>query len=371
MLVLASAGTAAAAERAPIPADASAALEGGDAAGALALAQAAAERCTASARERDACFDIWEFVAQAGLAADRADVAEIGARRAIALVAPDSEDGIGAAVVLASVLQARGRYADAEPLLRAALATAIGVEGAGGAGAAIISARLAAGLIATGNWDEAERLARRAVAVLSAMPQVPPELLAGVLVQHGLALAMLDRHAEAEPVLRRALTMTDSAGLGGTKELANATLALGIGLMGQARYADAAAMLARAVDLCERQFGKTHFETRKALVALGLAQQQLGATAEAERTLRRAVALHAVTGIWDNVEAITAAAAAGDLIAEHDPRGARIYFARATLGIRQRIDGARDYGPAAQAELRMFGPIFQRQVRVAWLSQAR
>jgi tetratricopeptide (TPR) repeat protein len=207
------------------------------------------------------------------------------------------------------------------------------------------------------------------VAILSAVSDAPPEMLAGVLVEYGLVLTMLDRGAEAEPVLRRALALSDGGAADGSPMLAVAVMSLGMGMMGRGRPAEAEAMLRRAVALTERHFGPSHFETRKALLALGMTLRELGRLAEAEQVLRRAVYAHAQTGIWDNVEAITTAMAVGDVVERRDPAAARIFYARAALGVRRRLETYRDYGAAAQAELAMFAPVFHSQVRTAWAAQ--
>ncbi|MBX4389234.1 hypothetical protein K4H03_24460, partial [Mycobacterium tuberculosis] len=93
--------------------------------------------------------------------------------------------------------------------------------------------------------------------------------------------------------------------------------------------------------------------------------RELGREGEAEPYLRRAVIAHALTGIWDNMDAIMAAVAMGEVTRTRSPGEARVFYARAALGVQRRIASFRGYDAGAQAELRYFAPIFARQVEAA------
>ena len=352
-------------QRLPPPPDAIAALTAGDPARALELAEVAGDACARQEASPASCFDIWQFIIQAAMAANRPSDAEAAARRLLAATPPDREEAAGAQLLLAMLLQGRGRHGEAEPLLRAALATALRVEGPDGAMVGMITGRLGVVLIAFQREAEAEAMLRRAVAILSARSEVPPELLIGIMIEHGMALGMLDRHAEAETVLRRALALTGGGGDAG-KTLPSALMALGMGLMEQERYDQAEPALRQAVALHERQYGKQHFETAKALLAYGVLLRDVGRIAEAEMTLRRAIIPHALSGDWSTVEAVTTAIALGELIAYRNPAEARLLFSRAALGVRRRVASYRDHGAEAQAELANFSLIFFGQVQLAW-----
>lgn len=359
------AASAHAAQRLPPPPDAVAALTAGDPVRALELARAAGDACARQAASPASCFDIWQFIIQAAMAANRPSDAEAAARRLLAATPPDREEAAGAQLLLAMLLQGRGRHGEAEPLLRAALTTALRIEGPDGAMVGMVTGRLGVALVAFQREAEAEAMLRRAVAILSAKSEVPPELLVGVMIEHGMVLGMLDRHAEAEAILRRALALTGSGGESG-KALPSALMGLGMGLTSQERYAEAEPILRQAVALHERQFGKLHFETAKALLAYGMLLRDVGRLADAEVTLRRAIIPHATSGDWTTIEAVTTAIALGELIAYRNPGEARLFFSRAALGARRRIVSYRDHGAEAQAELANFSLIFLGQVQLAW-----
>jgi tetratricopeptide (TPR) repeat protein len=187
-----------------------------------------------------------------------------------------------------------------------------------------------------------------------------------VLLDHGLVLAHLGRHREAEAPLRRGVALVDTGAVDAGPVLPGALLALGTALRARGQAAEAEPVLRRALALQEAQFGRDHYATRVALVAVGAALRELGREGEAEPLLRRAVYAHAATGIWDNFPAISAATAMGQLTRRRSPGEARVFYARAALGAQRRIAQYRDHGPAAQAELRSFAPIFVGQVEAAW-----
>ncbi len=353
------------AQRLPPPPDAVAALMAGDPARALELARAAGDACGKQVAAPAACFEIWQFIVQAAMAANRPSDAEAAARRLLAATPPDREEAAGAQLLLAMLLQGRGRHGEAEPLLRAALTTALRIEGPDGAMAGMVSGRLGVTMVAFRREAEAEAMLRRAVAILSAHREFPPELLVGVMIEHGMVLGMLDRHAEAEAVLRRALALTGAGG-DAAKTLPSALMALGMGLMGQERYDQAEPALRQAVALHERQFGKLHFETAKALLAYGMLLRDMGRIADAEMTLRRAIIPHAISGDWSTIEAVTTAITLGELVAYRNPLEARLFFSRAALGARLRVGSYRDHGTEARAELANFSLIFLGQVQLAW-----
>ena len=354
-----------AAQRVPPPPDAIAALSGGDPMRALSLARASGDGCAVNPATPDACADIWLLIVEAAMAADQPAEAELAARRLLAVIPADRQEASGAQLLLGMLLQARGRHAEAEPLLRAALNIALRIEGPNGAGVGMITGRLGISLIAFRREVEAEAMLRRAVAILSARSDVPPELLVGVMIEHGMALGMLDRHTEAEAVLRRALVLAGGGG-DAAKTLPSAMMALGMGLMGQERYREAEPALRQAVALHERHYGKLHFETAKALLAYGMLLRDVGRHADAEVMLRRAIIPHALSGDWSTMEAVTTAVALGELVAYRNPQEARLFFSRAALGARLRVASYRDHGIAAQAELSNFSMIFFGQVQLAW-----
>jgi tetratricopeptide (TPR) repeat protein len=312
------------------------------------------------------CLAIAVCPAEAAQVSDPLAGIEAEARVALAASRPGSEERVVAQLMLATLLQSRGRFQEAEPLLRDAQALSIRREGIDSAVAAFISSRLALQLFVLDQAEVAEPLLRRAATILSAARDAPPPFVAMVLLDHGLVLAHLGRHGEAEAQLRRGVALVDTGAVDARPALPGALLALGTALRARGQAAEAEPILRRALALHEVQFGRDHYATRVALVAVGAALRELGREAEAEPLLRRAVYAHAVTGVWDNFAAISAAAAMGQVTRRRNPAEARVFYARAALGAQRRIAQYRAHGPAAQAELRSFAPIFAGQVEAAW-----
>jgi tetratricopeptide (TPR) repeat protein len=112
--------------RMPLPPAASAAFERGEYAAALQSVEDALSRCAPSPERPDRCFDLLLVAANLSLRTERLVQAEDYLRRANQLagsISPEDRVAIAAIDNRAFILQARGRQAEAEQIMRRTLAT--------------------------------------------------------------------------------------------------------------------------------------------------------------------------------------------------------------------------------------------------------
>ena len=222
------------------------------------------------------------------------------APHALAVAGRADEAGIaeptgGLLGTLGSLLEAKGRYFEAEPLYRRALAIWETNLGQDHPQVAIGLNNLALQLQATNRLGEAEPLFRRALAIAEATlgpdhPDVAIDLnnLAGLLQE-------TNRPDEAEPLFRRALAIHE-ASLGqdhpqaatGLNNLANL-------LQATNRLAEAEPLYRRALAIDEASYGPDHPDVARDLDNLALLLQATNRLGEAEPLFRRALAIAEAT----------------------------------------------------------------------------
>jgi CHAT domain-containing protein/Tfp pilus assembly protein PilF len=192
---------------------------------------------------------------------------------------------------LASILNARGRYAEAEPLYRKALAVNEKALGPGHPGTARCCNNLALSLRARGRYTEAEPLLRRALATLEAVQG--PEHPATATACNNLALNLHDqgRNREAGPLCRRALAIREAA-LGPTHpDTAQSYSNLALLFSDQKLYREAEPLCRRALAALEKALGADHPLTATGYNNLAENLQNQGRHAEAELLHRKALAI--------------------------------------------------------------------------------
>ncbi|MEM1116892.1 MAG: tetratricopeptide repeat protein [Bacteroidota bacterium] len=217
-----------------------------------------------------------------GVAAAERDLADQPARRARLLG------------VLGRAYQGLGRYADAEPLLRQALALRAGGPPLARAEAA---AHLATLLQSRGAAAEAEALRREVLATRRAHLAAPHAALAMALNDLGLAAAADARYDEAELLLREALDhhrrlaaaqpeATPHADLASTQK----NLADVIAESGQ--YDEAESLLLASIDTRRAHYGDAHPSVAVGLQSLATLLRDVGRHADAEPFVREALAVN-------------------------------------------------------------------------------
>ncbi len=259
--------------------------------------------------------------------------AESGARRLYEQYAESGNDieSATAGTLLGRVLREQGKYAEAETLLRQALARREKLYGESDTRTIGNMHLLAKALIPLGKYAEAEAVLKRALDAQHRGGRRGSAEELRIINLLGLVQLQLGRHAEAETLLKQALADTrdldDKQGtftragtmyilartlntakkfpeaekyareavvlrerLGGAEntEMAKTQLVLGRALIGQNKLADAEPLLRRALAVSEKTLGPDHNETAKIVASLAYIAGQRGQTAEAGTYLKRA-----------------------------------------------------------------------------------
>ena len=192
---------------------------------------------------------------------------------------------------LATLLHATNRLAEAEPLLRRALAIDEAALGEQHPTVAIRLNNLAMLLQDTSRFEEAEPLLWRALAIDEAAYGERHLTVAIRLNNLATLLHATNRLAEAELLLRRALAI-DEAVLGEQ----HPTVAIRLNnlatlLMDTNRLAEAEPLLRRALAIDETAYGDRHPAVANCLSNLGIVLQNTNRRGEAESLMRRALAI--------------------------------------------------------------------------------
>ncbi|MBX7206682.1 MAG: tetratricopeptide repeat protein [Verrucomicrobiaceae bacterium] len=212
------------------------------------------------------------------------------AERIFAAQLPPQLTGVAAAINnRAQALKATNRLAEAEPLMRRALAIDEASFGKDHPNVAIGLNNLAQLLQATNRLAEAEPLMRRALAIDEASfgmdhPNVATSLnnLAGLLQD-------TDRLAEAEPLMRRALAIDEASFGKDHPDVARDLNNLAQLLKDTNRLAEAEPLMRRALAIDEASFGMDHPNVAIRLNNLAQLLQATNRLAEAEPLMRRVV----------------------------------------------------------------------------------
>ncbi len=190
------------------------------------------------------------------------------------------------------VLEKQGRYSEAEPLYRRALAIREKVLGAEHPDTAASLNDLAAVLEARGRYGEAEPLHRRALAIDEKVLGAEHPNTAASLSNLAKVLDDQGRYGEVEPLLRRALAIDEKV-LGAEHPSTAASLNnLSLVLQVQGRYGEAELLVRHALAIDEKVLGAEHPRTAVCLNSLAGILKFQGRYGEAEPLFRRALAIH-------------------------------------------------------------------------------
>jgi len=216
-------------------------------------------------------------------------------RRALAIdehsYGPDHPNVATALNNLAELLEATNRLAEAEPLLRRALAIWENSLGANHPNVASARNNLAGPLYAANRLAEAEPLLRRALAIdeRCSGPQHPH--VARDLNNLAELLRASNRLAEAEPLYRRALAINERSYGPDHPEVAIYLNNLALLLSATNRLAEAEPRYRRALAIDEQTYGPDHPDVARDLNNLALLLDATNRLTEAEPLYRRVVAL--------------------------------------------------------------------------------
>ncbi len=191
---------------------------------------------------------------------------------------------------LGDILRIRGRYGDAEPSLREAIA--LGEHSLGPEDEDVVTAvnSLAVLFKYSGRFDEAAALYERALAAAE-RAGAGDESLATLLHNIGGLEHARGNYARGEPPARRSVELRERV-LGPHHPSVAADLAALAAIVdGLGRHDEAEALYLRALDTFERVYGPDHYEIAVNLNNLAGVRQAQGRVADAEALYRRALSI--------------------------------------------------------------------------------
>ena len=210
------------------------------------------------------------------------------------VAAKASADPLAEATALneqAAALYRQGHYAEAEPMLRRALAIREKALAPNDPSLALSLNNLAELYRAQGRYDVAEPLHKRALAIRErARAPNNPDLAQSL---NNLALLYQDqgRYPEAEPLHKRALAIREKALGPNDPELAQSLNNLALLYREQSREDEAEPLLKRALAIREKTLGPGHPDFAANLTDLAELYRAQGREGEAEPLLKRALAI--------------------------------------------------------------------------------
>jgi len=210
---------------------------------------------------------------------------------------------------LAAVLDAGGKYADAERLYQRALDIDTRDLGKDHPDVALTLNNLSALYYKTGRNAEAESAARRALAVRENAHGSDHERVAAALDTLASALLAQNKYSEAEPLYERAVSIFSQVPGRNQGELARTLGNLAELYRRQQRYTQAEALMKRALAVDEAALGKNHPDVAVTLNNLAANYVNQGEFAQAEPLVQRSLSIYEATYGPDHPE--TAATLAG------------------------------------------------------------
>jgi tetratricopeptide (TPR) repeat protein/CHAT domain-containing protein len=264
---------------------------------------------------------------------------------------------------LARVYYMQGRYAEAEPLYKRALAFLEKARGPDHPAVAMSLINLALVYRAQGRYAEAEPLYRRALAIFEkARGPDHPDVASSL---NGLALVYgaQGRYAEAEPLHKRALGIREKALGPDHPAVVRSLIDLAEVYRAQGRCAEAEPLHKRALGIRERALGPDHPDVASSLNGLALVYGAQGRYAEAEPLCRRALAIFEKARGPDHPDVASSLnGLAGVYYAQGRYAEAEPLYRRA-LGIREKARGP-DH-PAVASSLNNLAGVYYAQGRYA------
>jgi S1-C subfamily serine protease/tetratricopeptide (TPR) repeat protein len=213
--------------------------------------------------------------------------AESAASRALKIMEKTSgANGVNAASVLdslAGIYTAEGKYSDAEPLLKHALA----IKEANHKDSSVVLNNLASVYVHQGNYAEAEALFKRILAYTEKTKGVAHPDVAIILVNLAEIYDHRESYVEAEALIKRALVITEKAFGPTSPEIVNCLNSLGVNCLGQGKQLEGLSLLQRALAIEERVFGPNHPDVAVILDNMAMAYSSQGNDAQAQKLFKR------------------------------------------------------------------------------------
>ncbi|MGP0092687.1 MAG: tetratricopeptide repeat protein [Xanthobacteraceae bacterium] len=193
--------------------------------------------------------------------------------------------------MLALLFDAKARLAEAEPLMRRALAIGEANYGPDHPAVALRLNNLATLLQATNRLAEAEPLMRRALAIDEASYGPDHPAVATDLNNLAQLLQDTNRPAEAEPLMRRALAIDEASYGPDHPDVATDLNNLAQLLQDTNRLVEAEPLMRRALAILEKSYGPNHPNVATNLNNLAQLLKDTNRLVEAEPLMRRALAI--------------------------------------------------------------------------------
>ncbi|MDD3845605.1 MAG: CHAT domain-containing protein [Syntrophorhabdaceae bacterium] len=205
---------------------------------------------------------------------------------------PDDPNIAAAASNLANLYRVTGRFTEAEPLFRRALAIQERApRGPDRPPVAQILMFLARIYNQTGRFTEAEPLLERALEIRQRAGIRRPEAIAFNLVLLAEAYHHNGRQAESETLIKRALEIWDR-----NQDLPPEAITFSLTLIAKlyresGRYAEAEPLIKRSLEICEGSLGANHPNVAFGLTNLAIVYRNTGRYTEMESLYKRALAI--------------------------------------------------------------------------------
>ena len=240
---------------------------------------------------------------------------------------------------LASLYQAQGKYAEAEPLSRRVLAISEKILGPDHPGVATSLNNLASLYQAQGKYAEAEPLSRRVLAIREKiLGPDHPDVVTSLNTLASLYQAQ-SKYAGAEPLFRRSLAIREKALGPDHPDVATSLNNLAELYHDQGKYVEAEPLSRRALAISEKTLGPDHHAVGASLNTLALLYQFQGEYAEAEPLYRRSLAISEKALGPDHLDVATSLDNLAILCYFQGKYGEAEPLSRRALAIREKILG--------------------------------
>jgi CHAT domain-containing protein/tetratricopeptide (TPR) repeat protein len=192
---------------------------------------------------------------------------------------------------LAGLYENLGRYQEAEPFFKQALAIQIEKLGSDHAEVAISWSALATLYVRQGRFGDAEPLYKRALTTLQKLPEPPYLTIASLLNNLGQLYKLESRYPDAEPIFKAALEIRQKILPPGSQDIAQSLNNLAGVYEDEGRHADAERLLQQSLVIWQKALGPDHEEVATAQNNLAELYYSEGRYAEAESRYRQALSI--------------------------------------------------------------------------------
>jgi eukaryotic-like serine/threonine-protein kinase len=217
--------------------------------------------------------------------------AEKLARESLALARGTEQNVAKAATTLGHVLEEKGDYDKAIPILEEAIRI---LSGPGQPPMDLAAALLYLGNVHfyKGRYEQSQDLNQRALAIYRQTQGPDHPIVAEVLINLGAIQQDTGHYKEAEAFHRQALGIIESYYGGDHPKTASTLTLIGRALVLQTRLAEASGLLTRALSIRERVYGPDHTQVASTVNELGTNALSRGAVLEAEAHFERMISIY-------------------------------------------------------------------------------